>query len=847
DERERNKRSKIDALRLETAQWIKKARLMADDNQLEEAKPIVAHAQSLLYDEDFVELDKLKSDLQRLLKLLKTKEIYEKQGRAFALCLETSHDLAERGNEGPSSGTGKTIKMKIKTMREAPLEETKFSLTLEFSRNETPGLDLRSAVQDLKVTITQENSKKIEVSAENYSRYKVKIGSVIVWLGDLYEKELRSVIVDLLLPDVSSTRCTDILRISYTYSFGGELIRTNPIIVTITRRNSAPMINEARVVTEKQLEIANKMIVEAQKSLQSVFDQTLNSEVRQLKRLMNSQKLYNQQESDELTIDESGEGTIRSSPLGQTSTVQSNNDVKKIPIEFLLDRTAVRKRIPESLNGSNNYVSWSENVKEELVELNLWKVIEPSFEYMENETRATKLKQFRETWMTLILINQACGFPINLQIIDLHSAKEAWETLAKNWKQGAGGSDVDSFLSAVERGYWKKAERLLDSSLNPELAKARIPSSQSTVLHLASLAGEVNIVKKLIRFMKEKELEIQDKDGYTALAKASINGDKRIAQCMVQKNKRLVSISTGTKFLPVVIAMMHGKKEMASYLYNVTPLEVLTYEDNKSNINGATLLTYSVRMQFYDICFDLIRKCPRLAVALDHNGQSALYQLVCTPSAFRSSSKLKFWQKWIYNYIDLDINKTRLPVQDIDLDINETRISFPDEDVSHSNWWNAGYRGIWQQIKSRLLPVLGIKRIYEMKLVHHQFSKLLDLICRTIKDDLDGDEINGIINALHEAAARGVVEFIVGVLKKFPEFRWLRDKEGSTIFMKAVQFRQADVFSLIHGFPSQDKMMASVDKCEENTLHKLEYSSVEKISTIQGGLIKMQKELQWRE
>ena len=101
-------------------------------------------------------------------------------------------------------------------------------------------------------------------------------------------------------------------------SFGGELTRKKPRIVTITRQNSAPMINEARVVTNKQLEVGNKMIIEAQQLLQNVFDETLSSEVQQLKRLMNSQKLYNEQESEEVTIDEihlltaeSAEGTIR--------------------------------------------------------------------------------------------------------------------------------------------------------------------------------------------------------------------------------------------------------------------------------------------------------------------------------------------------------------------------------------------------------------------------------------------------------------------------------------------------------------------------------------------------------
>ena len=101
--------------------------------------------------------------------------------------------------------------------------------------------------------------------------------------------------------------------------FGGELIRTNPRNVTITqRRNSAPMIHEARVVTDKQLEVANEMIIEAQNLLKKGVDETLNSEVQQLKRLMNSQKLYNEQETEEVTNDEirlltaeGGEGTIR--------------------------------------------------------------------------------------------------------------------------------------------------------------------------------------------------------------------------------------------------------------------------------------------------------------------------------------------------------------------------------------------------------------------------------------------------------------------------------------------------------------------------------------------------------
>ncbi|KAL5578735.1 hypothetical protein UlMin_011177, partial [Ulmus minor] len=1021
---------KTEEISNKTVQWIKKAREMADMQKLGEAKDIIVEAQKWLedeVDEPKQLIDMLTYELQQLLNLMETQDIYHNLGRSFAISCETSHDRQRFAAKGPSFRT----KMRIINKTEAPLKDTKFKVMLELTGNESgnqrPGLDLVTVldvsgnmrgkklkemkialqlmikklspidrlsvvtfssdskslcplchinensrvgianlvknleaqdqgpvdisagleiglkvlnermytsgrvvaimllsggrqnpkspnatevevgnvpiytfdlgtnpkllksiadnsggtfknvqnlenlreefsqflsrlltveVQNLEVTFKKVNSAIKNVYAGNYPQFRDDgVGSVTVSFGNLYKKEPQEVKVNLLLPAFSSTQCTDILRISYTYSFGGELIRSIPRIVTITRRNSTPMINEARVVTDKQLEFANKMISEAQKLLRHVFDETLNSELQQLKRLMNSQKLYNEQETEEVTNDEirlltaeGGEGTIRSledynstaSHLGQASSVHSNNDLKKFPIEFLLDRTGVRKRIPESLNRSKNYVDWSEKVKKDLEELNLWKVIEEapietteSIENVDMGTAIKKLRQFRENWMALILINHACGFPINLQIIDLHSARAAWETLATNRYQGL---DVESFLSAVERDDWKKVERLLDS--NSELAKARIPFSQNTVLHLASLAGEVNIVKKLVALMVPQDLEIQDKDGYTALTKASIHGDKKIAQCMVEKNKNLVSIPTGTKLLPVVIAIMFGNKEMALYLYSKTPQKFLLNEDNNSVINGATLLTYSIRMQLYDISFHLIQKYPRLAFALDHYDQSALYQLACTPSAFRNSSQLNFWQRLVYICV---------PVQDIDWEINETRLSVLDEDVSQSNWWNAGYRGIWQQIAPRLLAVLGIKRIYEMKLVHHQSHRLLRRICQDFSNLHEDEMVNGIINALHEAAAKGVVELVADVLEKLPELRRFRDKQGSTIFMKAVEFRQEQVFSLLQGFAYKDTMIDWVDDRGENILHKLKYNSVDKISNIQGAVLKMQKELQWLE
>ncbi|EEF42592.1 protein binding protein, putative [Ricinus communis] len=90
--------------RLRTARMIKEARVMADDSKLDDARDKLVEAQNSL--EDVVDesnplVQTLSSELQQLLKLMKSQEIYEKQGRPFALSSETSHDrqhFALRGN-----------------------------------------------------------------------------------------------------------------------------------------------------------------------------------------------------------------------------------------------------------------------------------------------------------------------------------------------------------------------------------------------------------------------------------------------------------------------------------------------------------------------------------------------------------------------------------------------------------------------------------------------------------------------------------------------------------------------------------------------------------------------------
>ncbi|CAL5389417.1 unnamed protein product [Camellia sinensis] len=182
---------------------------------------------------------------------------------------------------------------------------------------------LTVVVQDLKLTVTRVESTIVKVSAGNYIQSKDDAaGSVTVSFGDLYIKEVRKVIVDLLLPAASSPAGSDVLEITYTYSSGGKLFDANPIILTVSRTGrtsvepereevmmeenrlrTAQMMKEARVMADDQkLDNARDKLVEAQNLLEDVVNdesnpliEMLKSELQQIKRLMKSQEIYEKQ------------------------------------------------------------------------------------------------------------------------------------------------------------------------------------------------------------------------------------------------------------------------------------------------------------------------------------------------------------------------------------------------------------------------------------------------------------------------------------------------------------------------------------------------------------------------
>ncbi|XP_015575035.1 uncharacterized protein LOC8284588 [Ricinus communis] len=178
---------------------------------------------------------------------------------------------------------------------------------------------LTVVVQDLTVTRHEDESTIEQVSAGSYPQSKDDdAGSVTVTFGDLYSKEVRKVIVDLLLPEISKERGADVLEIAYSYSTGGKTFEAPPATLTVRRNKTAlneeerleviteetclqttRMIKEARVMADdNKLDDARDKLVTAHNSLEDAIDESnpllemLRIEVQQLLKLTKSQEMY---------------------------------------------------------------------------------------------------------------------------------------------------------------------------------------------------------------------------------------------------------------------------------------------------------------------------------------------------------------------------------------------------------------------------------------------------------------------------------------------------------------------------------------------------------------------------
>ncbi|KAK0607652.1 hypothetical protein LWI29_018158 [Acer saccharum] len=162
---------------------------------------------------------------------------------------------------------------------------------------------------------------------------------------------------------------------------------------------------------------------------------------------------------------------------------------------------------------------------------------------------------------------------------------------------------------------------------NPRsMLRTTITEWDEIVLHIATRAKQVAFVEEIIELMKPDDLKLQDLNGSTAFCFSAAAGIIEISKLMLDKNLDLLTLRGAKNMLPLYMAALFGRMEMANFLYDGTESH-LTPQDE------ANLFFKSINTDMYDMASKLLQHQPQLAVTRDMHQNTALHMLARKPSS----------------------------------------------------------------------------------------------------------------------------------------------------------------------------------------------------------------------
>lgn len=387
---------------------------------------------------------------------------------------------------------------------------------------------------------------------------------------------------------------------------------------------------------------------------------------------------------------------------------------------------------------------------------------------------------------------------------------------------------VKLYLAAL-KGDWETAKGFLES--HPQAVRAKITRGSETALQIAAGARHPRFVEEIVKLMTPDDLALQNKVGNTALCFAAASGMTKIAEVMVKRNQKLPLIRGSKGALPLYMAALLGHKDMVWYLYSVTEGEDVTSADRIG------LLIAAITSNLFDVALDIIQRYPELAIARDGNGDTALHVLARKPSAFYSGSQLGIWQRCIYSCLHIELPNVSLSSY-----------------TTHGKLANSILHVIpllsvllWK-VPKFLVP--GFKAIYDKKSMHIQALELVKRLWDRVlllDDPKIGELIRSPSRLLFTAAELGIVEFIIVLIRSYPDLIWKVDDKSRSIFHIAVAHRQEKIFNLIYEIGAiKDLIAAYKDDSNNNMLHlagNLAPSIRLKIDS--GAALQLRREMHW--
>ncbi|KAL5577543.1 hypothetical protein UlMin_019242 [Ulmus minor] len=338
---------------------------------------------------------------------------------------------------------------------------------------------------------------------------------------------------------------------------------------------------------------------------------------------------------------------------------------------------------------------------------------------------------------------------------------------------------------AVLKNDWVAAERII--SKDRRILQAAITKGEETVLHLAARAKHVQFVKELVKLMNEEDLALQDGKGNTAFCFAATAGSVEIAEIMMQKNMNLPLIPGGKGMTPLYMAACFGHAQMAWFLYPI--IRRVVHEEEWIGI-----FFTCINNDLCGLALKMFEDDRTLAKARDVNNDTALHVLARRPWAFFQQSSPRIWKRY-----------------------------------TSTSLMSSGNPNLMESLALQL-----VKGLWEAILVE--------------STDLEIEQIiHSPSNLLFEAAELGNFQFLVELIRSYPDLIWETDEKNQTIFHIAVLNRHASIFNLIHDIGlTKDVILTFEDDENNNILHlAATLPPSHKLNCEQGGIFQLQEEISW--
>ncbi|XP_026432346.1 uncharacterized protein LOC113329722 [Papaver somniferum] len=364
--------------------------------------------------------------------------------------------------------------------------------------------------------------------------------------------------------------------------------------------------------------------------------------------------------------------------------------------------------------------------------------------------------------------------------------------------------------------------------------------------NLSLIAAENNLwtfVEELLKLMPPETLELKDtKYGNTALHIAAREGNKKVAEAIVNKNREVTQIRDKDEKIPLLTAALFvspGQKETLEYLCEVTS----DVDPNPfAGPDGATVMCSILDAHFYDIALVLFQRYPNLVMEkTKYSKVWPLEVIVERPYAFQSGT-----------------NARSIPVIQVDMTtpLGSLKATGDAENPSEclQNFSFSGNRGInakfFCYFITRFTQFPAIKRIYRLKVMHKQAADLVKGMIDQVRMMTTKTEASDFFrnsSIMEKGIKFGTNEVVEECLLTFPDLNWTQ-MNNKRLIQIAIEERNGKILKLICKTSEdyQDQLVSHRDRCGNSILHyAAKLADPPQLNLVSGAALQMQREMQW--